>query len=183
MRLLGTFVALLCGCNLLVGAEDIEPQGDGSASDSGTVDGRLVDGAVADARLDAATIDAPWLPDAPLVDSGPDADLPDAGLLGDVGEAAVALVAIQPVRLAVAGVEGRRNVQARLEVAADVQVEVAVVVDVAPRGDRGAAVLTDSRLCSGVREGAITVGAEELVGLEGAGDEHVFVAVVVEIGE
>src|SRR5436305_73127 len=96
--------------------------------------------------------------------------VPDSGLLGDVGEGAVAVVPVELVGLAVAGVEGGGDLLARVEVAAHVEVEIAVAVVIPPGGDRGAAVGADPGAGRDVGEvdvpgGVRPVVVEELVGL------------------
>jgi hypothetical protein len=95
----------------------------------------------------------------------------------------VALVAVQLVRLAVARVERRRDVLARIQVAAHEQVQQTVVVVVGPRRHRRAAVRADPRSLRHVGERAVPVVSEKLVRTECSADKQVFVSVVVVVGE
>ncbi len=107
----------------------------------------------------------------------------DACFFGDVGERAVAVVVIQLIAFAVPRVEGRRDLGARIEVPAHVQIELAVVVVIEPRRRGGAAVGADARALRHVGERAVTVVSEQLIRRVRAADERVLETVVVVVGK
>ena len=83
---------------------------------------------------------------------------------------------IKLVGLTVAGVKSGWDVLARVNIAANIEVEESV-------GHRGTAILANSRLPGDIGKRSISVIAEQLVRFEGAAYEQVFVSIVVIVGK
>ena len=120
----------------------------------------------------------------------------DAGCLGNIGEGAVVFVAIKRIGCADQSAGAVHDVQAaphsrvgslgdeidiKVDVIRHVEVEVAVVVVVAPRGTRTPAVIVEAGQRGMVGEGAVASVLIEAVGTV-VGDIEVWVAVVVVVG-
>src|SRR5436305_6162890 len=107
----------------------------------------------------------------------------DTCLLSDVGKSAVPVVVVKLVGFSIASIKSGGDIFARVKISADIQIEKSIIVVIGPCGYGGAAVFANARLLCNVADGAIAIVVEQLVGLEGAAYEKVFMSIVVVVGE
>src|SRR2546430_984826 len=101
------------------------------------------------------------------------------GLLGHVGESSVTVIVVELIALTVARIESGRNRFARIQVPADIEVQITVVVVIGPGRHGGAAVFADTRFGGDISKRAIAVVMKKLIVSEGMADEKIFIAVVI----
>src|SRR4051794_9607551 len=106
-----------------------------------------------------------------------------ACLFRHISKSAVTVIVVKLVRFSVAGVKRGGNVFTRVHVSAHVEVKKAVIVIVGPRRYGGAAIFTNAGFLCDVSKSAIAIVVEQLVGLEGAAYEEVFMSVIVIVGK
>ena len=105
-----------------------------------------------------------------------------ASLGGDVGTAEVALVAQQDIAYTVARVEKRcRQLGARIQIAPEVQIQLAVIVVIGGGGDRDQ-MAPQPGLLTHVRVPAVVI-AIHAVQVRGPAKKEIFITVIIEVGE
>ena len=90
---------------------------------------------------------------------------------------------VELIGFTVARVESGRNRFARIQVAADIEVQITVVVIIGPGRHSGATVFADARFSGDISKRAIAVVMKKLIVPESMTDEKVLIAVVIVVGK